>query len=162
MFNQTHRRTLGLVSVLALATVAGCGRNVAYNDKVEGTVLYNGAPLANVRLQFAPQVEAGIKAIPSTAMTDAAGHYHLDLESGKPGAAVATHAVVVVVGRDYDPATDGNNHGSPATASPRVQIPACYREQLYTPLLVEVTADKHAYDLALSSNAQPRPAKSSP
>ena len=162
MSHKTNRQMLGLLVLLVMSAIAGCGRSVSYNDKVEGTVSYNGAPLPNVQLQFAPQVDAGVAAIPSTAMTDASGHFHLDLESGKPGAAVATHAVVVVVGRDYDPATDGNNHGLPAAASPRVQIPACYREQLYTPLMVDVTADKHAYDLALRSDAQPRPAKSSP
>ncbi len=54
-------RRLGPVAVLL---AAGCGKSVAFNDKVEGTVQIDGAPLRQVMVEFIPDADVGVGARP--------------------------------------------------------------------------------------------------
>jgi hypothetical protein len=147
-------RLLACLSLASVFLAAGCGRKpLPMNDKVEGTVKLNGVPLPRVQVQFIPVVEAGQKAPSSSAVTDDKGHFSLNSEAGKPGAVVAKHRVVVVAGRGGQ----GGDRDAPDRPAPRAMIPQPYTIAAQTPLQVEVTADKHSYELALNSNAQPAP-----
>jgi hypothetical protein len=155
---KTARRMLWLA--LVAAAVAGCRKTVVYNDVVEGMVKLDGVPLAGVHVQFVPEGESDLKMPGSNGLTDESGHYHLDCDDGKSGAVVGKHVAVVLVGRDPDPGADGDNPEAgppPGKAKKRrPQVPACYTLPLDTPLLLQVTPDRHTYDLELSSRAQPR------
>jgi hypothetical protein len=107
-------------------------------------VKFDGVPLANAVVQFLPQQPPGVKLFGSSAMTDDKGRYRLMCENEKPGAVVATHRVVVLQGRD-----DPDNPRK--AAKPKPVLPIAYSVASDTPLKVEVTADRHTYDLELKS-----------
>jgi hypothetical protein len=134
---------------LLLLLAAGCGPRPVYNEQVEGTLKLNGVPVPGVRVEFIPQVDESLKAPHSSGVTDDKGHFQLACDNGKPGAVVGNHVVVVYSGRtesrggdDRDPAAGGSR--------PTAYVPAAYSTAAKTPLKVEVTADKHAYDLTLN------------
>jgi hypothetical protein len=129
----------------ACAAVAGCARPRAFNEAVEGTAKLDGRPLAYVRVDFVPQGEPGEKLPTSTGYTDDKGHYRLTCHDGKPGAVVAPYRVVVIQGRE-DPSV-------PKLAKPNPPIPTPYWIASQTPLRVEVTPEKHTYDLNLTRPA---------
>jgi hypothetical protein len=130
---------------LALVLVGGCRQGWQYNEQVEGTVKLDGAPVANALVRFVPD-DPKIQGPASSGYTDEKGHFTLACENGKPGAVLAKHNVLVLAGRG----------GDEAAATRRVNIPAAYGSPLNTPLQVEVTADKHTYDLDLRSTAKKR------
>jgi hypothetical protein len=148
---------MGWWGLLVAITAAGCGPGLIYNDTVEGTATIDGVPLARVHVQFYPETATGLAAPSSTALTDDQGRFKMICENQRLGAVVAKHDVVVLVGRDYDPATDGDNHGdADAARPPRPQVPACYTIVHNTPLQVDVTKDQHTYELKLTNGARPR------
>jgi hypothetical protein len=123
-----------------LVSLAGCARGPVVNDMVEGTIKLNGVPLAVVRLNFIPQTESGERLPGSTAMTDDKGYYRLAFDDLKPGAIVGKHRVVVMQGRpDPDQPT--------RPTGPNPPVPPAYMIASQTPLQVEVTLDKHVYEL---------------
>jgi hypothetical protein len=130
---------------LALLLAGGCRPGWKYNEQVEGTVKLDGAPIPNALVRFVPD-DPTTQAPASSGYTDDKGHFTLACENGKPGAVLAKHNVMVLAGRG----------GDEAAATRRVNIPWAYGNPVATPLQVEVTADKHSYDLALRSNAQRR------
>jgi hypothetical protein len=83
----------GLIAVGALSA-AGCGGlNLV---PVSGTVLVNGKPMADLRLEFLPDPEQGTQGPRSTATTDEEGHFQLVCEyRSKPGAVVGRHRIMV-------------------------------------------------------------------
>ena len=149
------------LGLLLLST--GCsGKAGSLNNQVEGTAKLDGVPLANVVVQFVPDVEGLVQAPQSTGTTDASGHFTLTCENKRPGAIVGKHNVVVLVGRGDDGRTNDMD-ASPKAAtdnSKAPKVPDFYALVAKTPLQVEVTADKHTgYDLELSARARPRVAK---
>jgi hypothetical protein len=123
---------------------AGCSPSEpVLNESVEGVVKLNGVPVPKVRVEFVPQKGAeGGKLPGSGAYTDEKGRYRLVCDNQKPGAIIGKHNVVVLQGRT-DPA-----NGNPP---PSFVIPMNYTIASQTPLKVEVTADRHTYDLDLKS-----------
>jgi hypothetical protein len=76
---------------LLLVAIAGCKRGPRLAE-VEGVVKQNGKPLANVQVEFWPEVEGPR----SFGATDANGHYVLTTDDGKQaGAVVGSHRVVL-------------------------------------------------------------------
>jgi hypothetical protein len=159
----TGRQWLGCLSFLLLLAGGGCGKHVAQNDSVEGIARIDGTPLAGVMVQFVPD---GQERLPmSSGVTDEQGHYTLQCENGKPGALVGKHHVVVLQGRGDgaaradDPQAPRGVEAAPAApaGTRRPSVPSVYALASKTPLVVEVTADRHAYELQLSRN--PAPAK---
>jgi hypothetical protein len=143
----TTSRPVRLALALPLVLAAGChsGPNWKYNEQVEGTVKIDGAPVPNVLVRFVPD-DATVQGPASSGYTDEKGHFKLGCENGKPGAVLARHNVLVLAGRG----------GDETGGARRVFIPAVYANPIQTPLQLEVTADKHTYDLALSRSAQKR------
>jgi hypothetical protein len=127
-----------------LVVGAGCGeKKWNMNEQVEGTVKLDGTPLRNVRVEFVPDVDPKIQAPTSSGYTDDKGHFQLTCTNQKPGAVIGKHNVIVLGGR-------------PGGEEKVTYVPAAYGLAISTPCQVEVTADKHAYDLPLSRSARPR------
>ena len=138
---------------LALA-LAGCSRSASYtqNESVEGTVTLDGAPVANAVVQFVPNIDPNVQAPSSSGYTDEKGHFKLTCDNTKPGAVVGKHNVVVFPGRSAGGADDEEAQTAPrAKVAP---VPNVYSLASTTPLKIEVTADKHTYDLTLSKRGQ--------
>jgi hypothetical protein len=138
-----------------LLTASGCGKALVFNDSVDGTVKLDGKPLGSAYIQFVPD-EPGIKAPGSSGFTDENGHYRLTREGGESGALVGHHRVVLVRGREANRAL-GEKPDATETAKAkkdRRPIPTVYMMASQTPLKVEVTAEKHTYDLEMSSSAR--------
>jgi hypothetical protein len=140
-------KTIRIITPLAfvlLAVAGGCGKTWSLNDSVEGTVTLDGTPVPNVAVQFVPD-DPKTQGPSSNGTTDDKGHFQLTCENGKPGAVVAKHNVVVLVGR--------TDTGAPASA---VAIPAVYKFAAQTPCQINVTANEHTYDVKLTRAAAPR------
>jgi hypothetical protein len=132
-----------LVGALALAAFAcgGKAKQWTFNEVVEGTVTLDGAPVANVLVQFVPNMDPTLQAPQSSGYTDEKGHFRLTCDNKRAGAVIGQHDVLVFAGRSEDPAKR-----PPA-------IPQPYSTVAKTPLHFEVTADQHTYDLKLNRNA---------
>jgi len=129
---------LGLVALL-LALTAGCsGENWTMNEQVDGTVKLDGEPLANAVVEFVPDLDKKKQAPISRGTTDDKGHFVLTCDNKKPGAVIGKHNVLVHTGR-----TEGDGKPPPT-------LPGVYSNPVKTPLKIEVTADKHTYDLNVS------------
>jgi hypothetical protein len=151
---------LGPLAAALLFGAAGCGggKPWAVNDQVEGTVKLDGAPLANVFVQFVPDVDPKVQAPTATGTTDDKGKFKLAFDDQKPGAVVGKNVVVVVRGRTAGGGVDDRDPQGRQAAS-GAAIPQAYSLAAKTPLSVEVTADRHTYDLTLSRNPGSRPKK---
>jgi hypothetical protein len=92
-------------------------------------------------------------------VTDEQGHFKLQCDNGKPGALVGKHHVVVLQGRGDagsradDPQAPRGAEAVPATrpGTRRPSVPGAYMLAAKTPLLIDVTPDRHSYDLALTT-----------
>jgi hypothetical protein len=146
---------LGLGIVLVLVPV-GCSGTLSYtqNESVEGTVTLDGVPVANAVVQFVPDVDPSTQAPMSSGYTDEKGHFSLTCDNKKSGAVVGKHNVVVLPGRggtaDAEEAKEGKEVGRGKIAP----VPGVYAVAAKTPLKIEVTADRHTYDLTLTRRAQ--------
>ena len=75
---------------------AGCGAGGPTLFDVSGTVTYKGQPVQDLQVFFVPEVGR-----PSTAITDAQGHFALKYTSDQKGALAGKHRVYV----EYVPPT---------------------------------------------------------
>jgi hypothetical protein len=151
MRSRTRFPVLGLVGVLLLGLV-GCGKQVEYNNQVEGIVTLNGKPLANVHVEFVPDPPEGARAESSRALTDENGRYALERADGEPGAMIGNHFVVILRGRGMDQNIDELPDEEAAPARDRRLVPARYAMASTTPLRIEVLPAEHTYNLELRSN----------
>ena len=129
-------------AVLLAVAFAGCAKNWPINEQVDGTAKLDGEPLAGVLVEFIPDVDKKVQAPISRATTDDKGHFVLMLPTEKPGAVIGKHNVVVHAGRA---------EGGEAAGKKAAVVPMIYSTAAKSPLKgIEVTADKHTYDLALT------------
>jgi hypothetical protein len=151
----TVRKAAGALAVTLLA-VTGCGPVISYTDPVEGTVTLDGKPLGGVHLDFVPDGTPRARPEIARGNTDGEGRYRLVRDSGATGAFVGGHRVVVVRGREQDTrGDDGSGAADPVAANQAADlrpVPRQYNSPGTTPLRVEVTADRHGYDLELRSD----------
>ena len=136
-------RTRGLALVFAMIVLlplgAGCGKKGRVwelNGQVEGVVKLEGTPLAHVFVRFVPNdpVEQGPI---SHGQTDSKGHFTLSTEDDRDGAVIGKHKILVFAGRTESGARIGSN------------VPPSYRTAKDSRLELEVTPDKHSYELDL-------------
>ncbi len=142
-------RRLGPVAVLL---AAGCGKSIAFNDKVEGTVQIDGAPLRQVMVEFIPDADVGVGvgAPTATGYTDGNGHFQLTHDKNKPGAAIGKHHVIIVQGRSGGQQNDRDAQADPPSGPP---LPTVYSMAARTPLQVEITESQHTYALTVTSGS---------
>jgi hypothetical protein len=127
-----------LIIALPLVT-CGCGKKGkewTFNDQVEGVVKLEGAPVANVFVQFVPDDPEEQGPI-SRGITDAKGHFRLATDDERDGAVIGKHRILVFAGRTDTGARAGGN------------VPPSYRNVKDTKLTLDVTPDKHSYDVDL-------------
>jgi len=98
------RFLLCLVFGTLLAGLVGCG-SAAKVASVSGTVTLDGKPLPNAHVAFQPVAEGASHNVGqgSVGVTDAAGHYTLNLtDTGESGAAVGKHRVEINLKMESD------------------------------------------------------------
>jgi hypothetical protein len=100
---------LNLVLVMALVTFAGCAGDNYGSSPVNGTVLVDGEPAANVVVTFTPlaTAETSIVGPFSTGITDDSGKFTLKTKQGDPGAVPGDH-IVALQYRGVDPESAGS------------------------------------------------------
>ena len=133
---------------------AGCSSNQPQLAEVSGKLTMNGRPLGNVKLDFHPDPDQGTRGPGSTGTTDAGGNFTLTFSSGKPGAIVGHHRVIltdldtygnVFVGRgDY---RNDDKAGPPREVPKRPRFAEAYMNLAQTPLRVEVKPGMDAVTL---------------
>jgi hypothetical protein len=130
----------------------GCQRGPTWNlAPVEGTVTQDGRPLANLRVVFLADAEAGTQAPRACGTTDAAGHYELRTDAGDHGAAIGRHRVCLDVAprrENLFPRAKLPKDGVAEPPAPdTVQLPPAYCNFAETPLRVEVHSGTQVIDL---------------
>lgn len=143
-------RLLGWFMLLSLVATgcSGLKGSPPMNDSVEGTIKLEGIPVAGVTLQFVPEGEERLPA--SNALTDEQGRFKLRCDNKKPGAVIGKHHVTIMVPRGDARTGDPQAGGDTAAAARKIpEVPAAYRQAAKTPLIVDVTADQHNYELTL-------------
>ncbi len=147
-------RRAAWMGALFLATCAGCTRPLPFNDNVQGLVKLDGKPLTGVSVAFVPDFEPGIKVPGSSGFTDDEGRFALTRDGGPAGAVVGKHRVVIVRGREavafLGERPDPN--AAPVAKRDKRPIPKVYMDATRSPVVVDVTPDKHTYDIDLSSS----------
>jgi hypothetical protein len=143
-------RLFGALAPVALCCLVGCGSStsVPFNPEVEGILRYRGKPLADVQVQFVPQLEKGDTAPSSSGVTDSEGKFKLSAPS-MAGAAIGKHAVLVIQGRPSSAAGKSRDEDGPRDAGGNPQLPAAYRNPASTPVQVTITAEQHSYEIDL-------------
>jgi hypothetical protein len=132
------------LSVVACLAATGCSPsdNVA---EVSGTLRVNGRPGRRVFIQFIPDGAKATQGPISTAETDAAGRFTLQLHPAggaevRPGAVVGWHRVVLT---DLRLAESATGHGVP------VRFPADYTLPGSTPLTQQVKPGKQSINIEI-------------
>ena len=145
-------RLLRVLASASLLAIVGCDSDVQMNEKVEGTVKLDGAPLANVLVEFIPNLKSKEQAPVSRATTDSSGHFVLMCINEKPGAVVGKHNVLIRVGRGgKSGAADDMDAPQDVNRGKGRLIPSEYASASKTPVKVEVTAEQHSYDINVQS-----------
>jgi len=73
--------------------------------------------------------------------------------NGKPGAVEGKHNVLVRVGRGGQSGIDEMDAPPERRAASRPVLPAEYLSAAKTPIKIEVTADKHSYEINVRSSS---------
>jgi hypothetical protein len=145
------RRALVLAGALAVFGFTGCGKSSPpFNKSVEGVVKLDGVPLPSAYLEFVPIVNEGAPTPVSIGATDVNGHFKLAAEKSKRGAVIGKHKVLIKIprpGRNDKDNRDSENY----VRGPAVDLPVEYASLSQTPIEVEVTAEKHDYEIELKS-----------
>lgn len=141
--------------VVALLACAGCGPRVA---PVTGTLKINGNPAADIEVYFVPDGEMGTKGARAAAVTDAAGHFEMDLGPTGKGALVGHHRVVLIDRLALPPVPDDrvDKEGSLPRIPRPSRVPEKYNSALNTPLRAEVEAATKNIELEVNTQKEVR------
>jgi len=128
------RNAVCLLFIIFLSSLCGCGGATDAPELaiVEGTVTWQGKPLADAGVAFTP--DSGPVAI---GQTDDAGHFSLSTH-GQPGAAVGTHQVTIQAFKPLPPGVVPNPDNPPTPVS---RIPPKYGELAKSGMDANVTPD---------------------
>jgi hypothetical protein len=136
----------------AIATLAivlpGCAEQLELG-KVSGTVTLAGRPLAGVQVIFLPDpaVHRGLPR--STGITDEEGRFELLCDDGRPGAAPATHLVMIVdLALDAPVVVRGSDAEDLPRPRSRARVPAVYQSSK-TPLREIIELGEQTIELKL-------------
>lgn len=134
--------------------LAGCAKKEPPAiTEVEGTLLLDDKPLPFAQIDFVPELEDFGAEMNSTALTDEKGNFTMKLASGRPGAVVAKHRVIVNEGTPKElRGMDSNSQAKLAEYIAKLSnrpLPEQYGNYGKTPLRVEVKADQKTYVLRM-------------
>ena len=145
------RSTLGaLAAGVAALLLPGCSKAPPPIVPVEGVVLVNNEPLANVQVQFTPMAaNLGYESI-ATGTTDDQGRFQLTCK-GQPGAC-AVRSRVTITEAPMPENVRGNQaeEGKFHKGLKNRPIPEKYANVAQTPLTIAVTAGQTEYKLELT------------
>jgi len=131
-------RDRALWAVVALAALSGCGESELTLVNAGGTILLDGKPLEDLRVEFWPVSEGP----QSAGLTDEQGKFVLaTIDTSQPGAVLGKHKVVL---RDVSIVEKfmGRAGGEvDLTKGKKPRISSKYANVTLTPLEAEVTAD---------------------
>lgn len=153
---------LNLLFCLSLFAFLGCGEAGPGLAPVRGTLTQGGKALPGVSVTFSP-VESGAS---SGARTDANGKFVLLAASGKAGAVVGKHKVILTVPADASTAViDMSNpasrdammqqrgsmgeQGRPVEAEVKLSFPPEYADPVKTPLEYTVQDGDNDFDIPI-------------
>ncbi len=133
--------SLAVVAVV-LSFVAGCGSGVRAIDGsvlVSGTVTFNGQPLEQGMVRFAP--ESGGKAQPATGQIKN-GKFTMLTTASSPGVVVGKYKVSIISNKPFAPPAlkPGTPPDSKAKLEPESLIPTKYNDIKTSGLEADVTA----------------------
>jgi hypothetical protein len=137
-------RTAELLAIGLALLVSGCGKSPAFNKAVVGTVELDGKPLPNVLVQFIPVAEDGMQLPFSSAVTDVSGSFRMTAGNKKSGAVIGKHKVVIAAADRQRPGRSSRDEDE------GTELPAEYASATDSPIEIEVTAEKHNYEIALT------------
>src|SRR5262249_46350168 len=149
------KRSMALfVAAALLGAAAGCGNTPPRIVEAEGVLTLDGRPLPFATVEFIPELKGFGAEYNSAAEADENGRLALvRAYKRQPGAAVATHRVVVtdttprdVRGTDADSQARAAKYQASLVNRP---IPPEYGNFTRTPLRVTVEKGKKTYDVAL-------------
>jgi hypothetical protein len=106
MTDQLSNRMLVRLGALAVVSIVGCGGGDFPTAPVSGRVTYNGAPVSNATVFFAPQAGEGrdpdMPGKTAYGTTDASGNFTLSTYGDGDGAVIGSHVVSVRLNPDPD------------------------------------------------------------
>lgn len=130
-------------ALLLALLAAGCGGGPEFAE-VQGTVKVNGRPVDKIQVEFWPTV-SGPRSI---GVTDAEGRFTLTADTGKPGAVVGTHKVVLRdVGIMGDKFLGRAGESIDMTKGKPSRIPTAYADSTKTTMEKTVVSGKNQFDL---------------
>jgi hypothetical protein len=141
----TRTRLAGLAALIfwSLGAVSGCSRGPSLAP-VEGTLKMNGKPLANVQVEFLPEINGPR----SRGVTDKEGKYSLATDDQRAGAVVGSHRVLLYDLQAFDdkppPGKKKDRDVVPVRPS---RVPTRYTEVDNTPLKKEVRKEPNDIEL---------------
>lgn len=149
-------RIASLLSFTLLLATAGCGGgpdDAPDLAPVQGTVMLDGKPAANLTVEFHPDSSAGTSGPMSTGLTSADGKFILSTSTGRSGAVIGQHKVVIkcpwrLEGRKPTTTADGFGSSADGSAPPPSEdkgapctLDIKFESTDTTPLSAEVTAE---------------------
>lgn len=156
-FSQTVFPLKFSICLFLFGFVLGCGSDGPQLSTVTGKVTKGGKPLASVSVTFTP-VGGGI---PSAGLTDGEGKFALLSSTGKAGALVGKHKVVLAskasesapVGYEAmmkaRQSSEGGNRGAPKEQPKQTTFPPEYGDASKTPLEYEVKPGSNDFDIVI-------------
>lgn len=156
--NYTLRNLVMMLVLPAMLALAGCGGSsrAIKTDLVEGTVTFEGKPVANGTVNFSP-VNSGV-GNPAYGNTDEQGKYKLQTLLGKADAGTTPGEYIVTISK-YDSiptgkkvkGDDGNMYDETIS---KPGIPEAYMDRTKTPLKRTVVSGKNTFDFALTADGK--------
>jgi hypothetical protein len=144
-----------LLGLTVLSLSSGCGRTPPQVVEVEGVLYLDDQPLPFAQIEFMPELKHFGAEYNSMAVTDAQGRFKLECSNGQPGAAVATHRVVITEGPPPEGARGMDERSQTRLAEymanlPNRPIPENFGNYSRTPARVEVKPDQKHYEIRLT------------
>lgn len=145
---------LGLAVMVVAGAASGCGKTPPQVVEVEGVLYLDDQPLPFAQVEFMPELKHFGAEYNSMAVTDAQGRFKLECSNGQPGAAVATHRVVITEGPPPEGARGMDARSQTRLAEymanlPNRPIPEYLGNYSKTPVRVEVKPDQKSYEIRI-------------
>ncbi len=150
------RKSRLLLIFTALLLAAGCSKGPPVAEVV-GVVKFDGKPLPNVKIMFAPNPQRGTVGPISAGLTDDQGRFKLTCEDEREGAVVGWHKVVIIESGQslYRSPRNGRRDDDEVVKVTKTKpkgphVPDKYRTIAKTPIDQEVKDSKNDLEITLT------------